>query len=455
MINRTRIKDSIYDILNEDPKKIKEYQEKENKKTPEQKIEEQKKYNKKSHLEKINLQENINNQEDNPYNRVVVHTEKDNLIHNYFHYFDMYWDAGDVISSVILKLPKTDVKNTQYWITYTGYITIYLGNEVNTETHKSKPTDTPNTYWSLKGMQPIFKGEIGIIKEYSKELEIHIDSIGKRFKQKIPEEFRQSFIYNQNVRDAFQAICEFLGVKYICPPKTANDTTDSTKTLTDGTQNNVNKKTQQESQLATSASTVADTDNSNSSSDQVSDDDKKTPQQKRKEQKAKDKAQNNQAQNNLNNSTQQNDVQNGYADISFDANGGIVHGSSSIITSPDMEDTLLELEEHPLDKYLKDTTYIATDVKKFLNGEMFDELHNSVMNYDAITIQAKSASTSNISAVGGNVGATTNKTNSNNNKGLDIGEAEHVGLKGITFVPNTRKIINPIGNTGSSGTMFK
>ena len=51
--------------------------------------------------------------------------------------------------------------------------------------HKSTPESNNETYFTLNTMKPIFKGEIGQIKEYNKELEIHIDSIGKRFKQKI------------------------------------------------------------------------------------------------------------------------------------------------------------------------------------------------------------------------------------------------------------------------------
>ena len=391
MINRTKIKDSIYNILDEDPTKIQEYIDTEAEKTQEQKEKEKKKRNSISSITDVNLQENIDSQEDNPYNKIVIHTEKDNLVHNYFHYFDMYWDAGDCMSGVILKLPKTDKDNTKYWITYTGDVVVYLGNEINTEMHKSTPESNNETYFTLNTMKPIFKGEIGQIKEYNKELEIHIDSIGKRFKQKIPEEFRQSYINNQNVRDAFVAICQFLGVKYICPPgnlPAQDEQTENTDPQGDGTENNVEDKKNQEQQLAQNAAqNVADTINNTSNNDTSNNN----------TQSNDTNNQNNQVQNQLNESTQQNDIQNGFSDISFDANGAIVHGSVGIETSPDMEDTLLALEEHPLDKYLEDTTFIATDVKRFLNGEMFETVHNSVMNYGSITIEPKSSPTSEMS----------------------------------------------------------
>lgn len=391
MINRTKIQDSIYDILDEDPTKIQEYIDTETQKTPKQKEKEKEKRNSISNIADVNLQENIDSQEDNPYNKLVIHTEKDNLVHNYFHHFDMYWDAGDCLSSVTLKLPKTDKNNTKYWITYTGDITVYLGNEINTEMHKSKPESNAETYFTLSTMKPIFKGEIGQIKEYNKELEIHIDSIGKRFKQKIPEEFRQSFINNQNVRDVFVAICEFLGVKYICPPGALppqDNETENTIPQGDGTENNVENKKAQEQQLAIDVSTKITDAINNSSSNNANN-------------------QNNNTQNQLNESTQQNDVQNGYSDISFDANGAIVHNSVTVETSPDMEDTLLVLENHPLDKYLQDTTFVSTDVKRFLNGEMFETIHNSVMNYGSITIQPASSATSEMSTMSDTMGTDT------------------------------------------------
>lgn len=388
MINRTKINNSIYDILSEDPKNIKQYIEDQSKKTTEQLEKEKEKRNAQSNIVDINLQENLSNQEVNPANQVIVHTLDDNLTHNYFHYFSLYWDAGDPLSSAILRIPKTDTGNTQYWIKYIGEVDILLGNDIEREirqnTNESNKNVTNETYWSIQGMRPVFKGDIGRIKEYQEELEIHIDSIGKRFKQKIPDEFRQAFINGQNVRDAFQAICEFLGVKYICPPSQTptqdeEETTESAST--DGTENNVDQKTEQEKQLASAASEVADKAKAQASENgETTDgttDTTETPIE----------------------DTSQSDIQNGYADVSFDANGAIVHGSVVVETSPDMAQTLIALEEHPLDKYLEDTTYVATDVQKFLNGEYFPTIHGNILDYGAITIEPTSASSSDVSEI--------------------------------------------------------
>lgn len=93
-----------------------------------------------------------------------------------------------------------------------------------------------------------------------------------------------------------------------------------------------------------------------------------------------------------------------------------MHGSVAIETSPNMEDTLLALEEHPLDKYLEDTTFISTDVKKFLNGEMFETVHGPFLSYDSITVEPKSAPTSDMSTIGG-IGGTTGATGENGTSG--------------------------------------
>ena len=433
MINRTKINNSIYNILDEDPKAITQYQEKEAKKTQKQKDKEKENRNKKSNIVDVNLNENLSNQDTNPSNQIIVHTEADNLVHNYFHSFSLYWDAGDPLSGVIIKLPKTDTENTKYWITYKGEVTIYLGNNINHTWEKQENNNAVNNteYWELKGMLPIFRGETGIIKEYQKVLEIHIDSIGKRFKQKIPDEFRQAYINNQNVRDAFQAICEFLGVKHICPPGQPKEqdneqTTDDPQG--DGTENNVDDKTSQEQQLAQAASETIkkakdnqSTDSNNNTNDSQN--------------------QNTDSQIALNEGTEQSKVQNGYSDISFDANGGIVHGSVAIETSPNMEETLLALEEHPLDKYLEDTTYVSTDVKRFLNGEMFDTVHNFVLNYDSITIEPKSGASSDMSTISDGAGSTSDTNSEDSSQWYENGKAG-ITLSGIKFKTNNKQALS-------------
>lgn len=402
-----------------------------------------------------------------PINNITVITAEDNLIHNYFMSMDVSWDASNCLSTAIIKMPKMNTENTNYWTTYTGQLTIYAGynftfDYVNNNSHPTEQ-DAANSlikYWDNSDIKPFFRGEISRVKELEEEITIYVDSIGRRFQQKMPDEFRQAFVYNQNVRDAFQAICEFLGVTYICPPKTATDngeeTAEDSEVTTDGTENDVSSQQNKEKQLQQIAQNkVNQANNQASNQSSTSSTDPSNPD-------AKD-------QENANESTELTDnkevdtPQNGYGDINFDANGAITHGSTVIETSPDMAETLAAMDENPLEKYLEDETGIVEKVKKFLDGEMFDELHNRVMDYGAITIEPKAASSSAMSSTAGaaNIG-NTGSNNNNNNSGtngiqdLDVMQPTRsaIGLQGITIKPNAG-LLGPGGNTGSSGTMFR
>ena len=137
--------------------------------------------------------EKVNEFEKDPEgaNKILLLTKDDNLIHDYFHYFECWWDASNCLSGVLMKMPKTEEENTKYWINYTGDIVVYLGNSINSETVNGQ-NENDGTYWDLKGLYPFFVGSTARIKERQNELEIYIDSIGRRFKAKIPDEFRRS-----------------------------------------------------------------------------------------------------------------------------------------------------------------------------------------------------------------------------------------------------------------------
>lgn len=348
------------------------------------------------------------NQQDlkEPINNITVITTEDNLIHNYFTSMDVSWDASNCLSSAIIKAPKMNTENTNYWTTYTGQLTIYAGynftfDYVNSNSYSTEK-DAANSltkYWDNSNITPFFKGEISRVKEKENDIVIYVDSIGRRFQQKIPDEFRQAFIYNQNVRDAFQAICEFLGVVYICPPKTVTDNGETEEengeVTTDGTENNVGTQQNKEQQIKQIAQNKVNQANSSSSPSSSSDTSSNTENQD---------SSTDTEDTSLTNNEEIDTPQNGYGDINFDANGAITHGSTVIETSPDMAETLIAMEENPLEKYLEDETGIVEKVQKFLDGEMFDELHNKVMDYGAITIEPKSTTSTNMSTTGSTTG---------------------------------------------------
>ena len=333
-----------------------------------------------------------NNQDDKqePMNNIVVITSDDNLIHNYFYGLDVSWDASNCLSSAIIKMPKMDAENVNYWATYQGQLTIYIGHDfvfdhVNSNSYGTEQ-DAANAltkYWDNSDILPLFKGEISRIKERENDITVYVDSIGRRFQQKIPDEFRQAYIYNQNVRDAFQAICEFLGVKYICPPKTVVDNSETQQAADNPqTPSDTDTKLQQEQNIANTVANKTANEVNNSNDDENNN--------------------NNDNTENLTNNQEIDMPQNGYSNINFDANGAIVYNSKMIETSPDMVQTLLAMEENPLEKYVDDETGIIEDVQALLKGYMFDELHNKVMNYNSVTIPPKASSTSTTEPVNSN-----------------------------------------------------
>lgn len=409
-----------------------------------------------NNLEDIGL--TVNKQETNvPVNNIVVITADDNLIHNYFYDVDVSWDASNCLSSAIIKMPKMDTENTNYWTTYTGQLTIYAGynftfDYVNSNKYENEQ-DAANSlskYWDNSDIQPFFRGEISRVKEYENDIKIYVDSIGRRFQQKIPDEFRQAFINNQNVRDAFQAICEFLGVKFICPPKTMTDDGEEVseeESTGDGTENDVTSQKATENKIASQVKKKVKDANKNkakssSNNSSASDSSKST---------SEGESTDNETEELTDNTEVEEGPQNGYGDINFDANGAIVHGSTVIETSPDMEDTLLAMDENPLEKYLEDETGIIESVQKLLNGDMFDELHNKVMNYDAITIEPKSSASSDIINTGnGSTGENSNET------GLDATAAASMSNKSSNNASNNNKArSSPPKNGWYNGQLYE
>ena len=391
------------------------------------------------------------NQQDlkEPINNITVITAEDNLIHNYFTSMDVSWDASNCLSSAIIKAPKMNTENVNYWTTYTGQLTIYAGynftfDYVNSNSYSTEK-DAANSlikYWDNSNITPFFKGEISRVKEKENDIVIYVDSIGRRFQQKIPDEFRQAFIYNQNVRDAFQAICEFLGVVYICPPKTATDNGETEEedgeVTTDGTENNVGTQQNKEQQIKQIAQNKVNQANSSSSPSSSSDTSSNTENQD---------SSTDTEDTSLTNNEEIDTPQNGYGDINFDANGAITHGSTVIETSPDMAETLIAMEENPLEKYLEDETGIIEKVQKFLDGEMFDELHNKVMDYGAITIEPKAASSTSMSTAGDTAGNTaggatggTTGDSSNNSSSQNNNSSNTVRAHKATPQPSSRAI---------------
>ena len=157
MINRGRNQASAY-VFNSKTGKLEKQDDKVNT------IESLAKQSKK-HLKSLEDIATAVNKEDNekPVNNIVVITAQDNLIHNYFTSIDISWDASNCLSTAIIKMPKLDVQNLSYWTTYTGQLTIYVGNDfvfdyvnANSNINEQDAANSLVKYWDNSNIKPFF-----------------------------------------------------------------------------------------------------------------------------------------------------------------------------------------------------------------------------------------------------------------------------------------------------------
>lgn len=335
-----------------------------------------------------NLNE-VQDNEDDIKNEMLILTRDDGLVHNYFHYFECYWDAGDCLATVILKFPKTDRSMISYWSKYQGDVYIYSGKEF------SKARFESDEAYDIDDITPIFVGSVSHIREFYNEIEIYIHNIGTRFKQKIPEEFRNYYIFNQNVRDTFQAICEFLGVKYICPPQ-------SISTGGSGTENDADAKIDSEAQAGTTSQPnntgkILEAISQMGGSLGLSNLKFQNGTVTNKETKTEDTETSTDENTTTNGNITDNTMIGGFANVSFDAGGNLVYNSQIIESTPDLAKSIIATESSWQDMY-GDFGEVLNDIEDFLNGKIFETVHNNVMDYNAITIVPQTAPTSTITS---------------------------------------------------------
>ena len=91
---------------------------------------------------------------------------------------------------------------------------------------------------------------------------------------------------------------------------------------------------------------------------------------------------------------------------------------------------------------MKEGQDVIKDVKKFLNGEIFDETHPFYLDYNAITVQPKSTSSS--------TPKTTEDPNPDTAKSMKKTKKSAEDLKTITDTKTaiqSRQLTNPVSNT--------
>ena len=168
-------------------------------------------------MDQINLTQTLDKKNKKMEVNVQVITLDDNLEHPYFSSIDL---AKDNVSPIgIAKLMSVyDKQILDYWTNYIG--TVILSFDM-IETHHINTNDTSfsEQYGLPQRLQNTkynysFICKVSKIKHKGKQIIIYLEDLGWKFLQKVPKEFRETYIAGQSLDKAFQAICEFLGVDF-------------------------------------------------------------------------------------------------------------------------------------------------------------------------------------------------------------------------------------------------
>lgn len=164
-------------------------------------------------------------------NSIGIITVDDNTVHKYFTHI---WWEQDNDTPVGYAQAKTAYHPDilKYWATYNGMIVIHA-QLLKTEDDNKAITELPNTSLKSKTIEKVktekkddkieitnkeynysFIGHVYKVRQIGHNIIIKFNDLGWKFMQKVPMDFRKSYIAGQSLDDAFQAICEFIGVDF-------------------------------------------------------------------------------------------------------------------------------------------------------------------------------------------------------------------------------------------------
>jgi len=152
---------------------------------------------------------------------IAVITLDDNLLHTYCAKISWERDNSTSTGTAKLTIPySTDIE--KYWSTYSGTVIIHANlnpfqkinkilsekNKITKKKEKNKIRIQNNEY------NYSFIGKIHRFKQVGKTFVVYLEDLGWKFLQKVPDDFRKTYIAGQTLDNAFQAICEFMNVEF-------------------------------------------------------------------------------------------------------------------------------------------------------------------------------------------------------------------------------------------------
>lgn len=139
-------------------------------------------------------------------------TLKDNLFHPYFSSISVAKDNLSPVGICKMEMPYMQ-EALDYWMKYDGAVVISFSVE-ETNTEEYLKTLQSNNKTKNNEYNYSFIGKIHKVKHRGNKVTIYLEDIGWKFEQKVPNDFRKMYIAGRYLDDAFQAICEFLDVRF-------------------------------------------------------------------------------------------------------------------------------------------------------------------------------------------------------------------------------------------------
>lgn len=185
---------------------------------------------------------------------LTVVTTADGLEHNYFSYITWlkdnaspvgtatlvtaympnvlkYWNSYGETVIISAKLDKNH-NNTNTEEYYSTMVNAHyqvqdakhrINDNISNRHHTQTPLGIPKQRLINTDYNYSFIGKIDKVKQRGMELFIILKDIGWKFTQYVPKDFRDKYIADQYLDDAFQSICEFLGVEFAYSIKTLHE----------------------------------------------------------------------------------------------------------------------------------------------------------------------------------------------------------------------------------------
>ena len=141
------------------------------------------------------------------------------LIMPYSKEIEAYWIkySGAVVIHANLNFrPQSLTQATMYQMKDTLSLNMknYQKNQQQEEVTKKKDKKTNKIHLQNDYYNYSFIGKTARFKQVGTTFIVYLEDLGWKFVQKVPKDFRDSYIAGQSLDDAFQAICEFMGVDF-------------------------------------------------------------------------------------------------------------------------------------------------------------------------------------------------------------------------------------------------